>query len=178
VVIITSLIGILVFTAATQRWFITKLRWYEVIVFLIISISFLAPEFVLNKFYPKYEQQQLNAEKIQSLYFDPEKEIHIKVTRRTEYGDRYKLFVINEGSYNDNFNLENYGLKVVDEDKKLIIKNLDWKGLAKKSGIKTGDIISSFKIENKERPNKAIIYTFAGFLLFIFGLLNYRRSRN
>tara|TARA_B100001093_G_scaffold29895_1_gene25957 strand:- start:3802 stop:6129 length:2328 start_codon:yes stop_codon:yes gene_type:complete len=178
VVIITSLIGILVFTSATQRWFINRLRWYEVIVFLIISISFLAPEFVLNKFYPKYEQQQLNAEKIQSLYFDPEKEIHIKVTRRTEYGDRYKLFVINEGSYNDNFNLENYGLKVVDEDKKLIIKNLDWKGLAKKSGIKTGDIISSFKIENKERPNKAIIYTFAGFLLFIFGLLNYRRSRN
>ena len=178
VVIITSLIGILVFTSATQRWFINRLRWYEVIVFLIISISFLAPEFVLNKFYPKYEQQQLNAEKIQSLYFDPEKEIHIKVTRRTEYGDRYKLFVINEGSYNDNFNLENYGLKVVDEDKKLIIKNLDWKGLAKKSGIKTGDIISSFKIENKERPNKAIIYPFAGFLLFIFGLLNYRRSRN
>ena len=66
----------------------------------------------------------------------------------------------------------------MDEDKKLIIKNLDWKGLAKKSGIKTGDIISSFKIENKERPNKAIIYPFAGFLLFIFGLLNYRRSRN
>ena len=49
-VIITSLIGILVFTAATQRWFINKLRWYEIIAFLIISISFLAPDFVLNKF--------------------------------------------------------------------------------------------------------------------------------
>ena len=39
VVIITSLIGILVFTAAPQRWFIHKLRWYEVIAFLIISLS-------------------------------------------------------------------------------------------------------------------------------------------
>ena len=178
VVIITSLIGILVFTAATQRWFINKLRWYEVIVFLIISISFLAPEFVLNKFYPKYEQQQLSAEKIQSSYFDPKKEIHIKVTRRTEYGDRYKLIVINEGSFDKDFNLETYGLKLIEKDKNLIVQNLDWKGLAKKSGIKTGDIISNFKVENQERPNKAVVYPFAAFLLCIFGLLNYRRSKN
>jgi TRAP-type uncharacterized transport system fused permease subunit len=38
VVIITSLAGILVFTSATQGWFINKLKWYEIIVFLIISI--------------------------------------------------------------------------------------------------------------------------------------------
>ena len=49
-VIITSLIGILVFSAATQAWFINKLRWFEIIIFLIISLSFLSPEYVLNKF--------------------------------------------------------------------------------------------------------------------------------
>jgi len=178
VVIVTSLIGILVFTAATQRWFINKLRWYEVIVFLIISLSFLAPEFVLNKFSPKYNQQELSAKKIQTLYFEPEKEIHIKVTRRTNYGDRYKLFVINKGSFDENFNLETYGIKLTQDKNNLIVKSLDWKGLAKKSGIKSGDIISNFKIENLERPNKAIIYPFAAFLLFIFGLFNYRRSEN
>ena len=37
-VIATSLIGILVFTSATQGWFINKLRWYEIVIFLIISI--------------------------------------------------------------------------------------------------------------------------------------------
>jgi TRAP transporter 4TM/12TM fusion protein len=178
VVIITSLIGILVFTAATQRWFITQLRWYEIIVFLFISLSFLAPEFVLNKFAPKYNQHQLSAEKIQSLYFEPDKEVHIKVTRRTEYGDRYKLFVIDKKSFDKDFNLENYGLKLAEEENNLIVKSLDWKGLAKKSGIEIGDIVSNFKTENLERPNKAVIYPFAAFLLFIFGLLNYRRSEN
>merc|ERR1712127_1041593 len=54
VVIVTSLVGILVFTSATQGWFMNRLRWYEIIVFLLISISLLSPEFVLNKFYPKY----------------------------------------------------------------------------------------------------------------------------
>ena len=37
-VIITSLVGILVFTAATQRWFFNKLRWYEIINFNYIYI--------------------------------------------------------------------------------------------------------------------------------------------
>ena len=178
VVIITSLVGILVFTAATQGWFINKLRWYEVIIFLFISLSFLAPEFVLNKFSPKYNQQLLSAEKIQSLYFESERAVHIKVTRRTEYGDRYKLFVINKGSFKEDFNIETYGIILVQEENNLVVKNLDWKSLAKKSGIEKGDIISNFKIENLERPNKAVIYPFAAFLLFIFGLLNYRRSEH
>jgi len=163
VVIITSLLGILVFTSATQRWFINKLRWYEVIVFLFISLSFLAPEFVLNKFSPKYEQQELSVGKIQSLYFNSNKEIHIKITRRTEYGERYKLFVINEGSFKNNFNLEAYGVKLAQVEDNLIVKNLDWNSMAKKSGIEIGDIISNFKIENHERPNKAIVYPFAAF---------------
>ena len=92
IVIITSLIGILVFTSATQGWFINKLRWYEILIFLVISISFLSPEFVLNKFYPKYNY--LNIEQIQNSVFDPEKEVRIKVTRLSEYGERYKLSLI------------------------------------------------------------------------------------
>ena len=83
IVITTSLIGILVFTAATQQWFINKLKWYEIIVFLIISISFLAPDFILSKFYPKFNQQKLSAETIQNLSFEPNKEVNIKVTRVT-----------------------------------------------------------------------------------------------
>ena len=178
VVITTSLIGILVFTAATQRWFFNKLRWYEVVVFLIISLSLLAPEFVLNKFYPKFEQQQLSVKEIQSLYFDPDKEVHIKITRKTDYGERYKLFVINEGSFDDNFNLETYGIQLVKDKNNLIVKSLAQKSLAKKSGIQNRDIISNFKTENLERPNKGIVYPIALLFLFGFGYLNYKRKEN
>jgi hypothetical protein len=175
-VIITSLIGILVFTAATQQWFINRLRWYEIIAFLIISVSFLAPDFVLNKFYPKFNEQKLSAENIQNLSFDPSKEVHIKVTRVTEYGERYKLFVINKGKFENKFNLEEYGATLVDQNDQLTVDKLNWKGEAKKSGIQMGDIISNFKIENPERPNKAIIYPFAFIFLLIVGYSNYRRK--
>ena len=176
-VIVTSLIGILVFTAATQQWFINKLRWYETIAFLIISLSFLAPDYVLGKFYPKFNEQKLSVESIQNLSFDPSKEIHIKVTRVTGYGERYKLFVIDKGKFENNYNLEEYGVTLVDQNDQLTVDKLNWKGEAKKSGIQMGDIISNFKIENPERPNKAIVYPFALIFLLIFGYMNFKSGK-
>ena len=177
-VIITSLVGILVFTSATQGWFVSKLRWYEIIVFLFISLSLLAPEAVLNKFYPKFEQQQLSVEKIVPLSLEANREVHIKVTRPSEYGDRYKLFVINKKSFNQNFNIQDYGVGLIEENNKIIINKVSWNGLAKKSGIEIGDIISNFKVENLDRPNKAIVYPFALLFLFGFGYFNYKRKEN
>ena len=176
-VIVTSLIGILVFTAATQQWFINRLRWYEIIVFLIISLSFLAPDYVLGKFYPKFNEQKLSAEVIQNLSFDPSKEVHIKVTRITAYGERYKLFVIDKNNFENEYSLREFGIELADKEGRVTVDKLDWKGQAKKSGIQNGDIISSFKIENPDRPNKALVYPFALFLLIIFGFLNYK-SKN
>ncbi len=172
-VIATSLIGILVFTSATQGWFINKLRWYEIIIFLIISISLLSPEFILNKFYPKYNY--LSIEEINKKKFDYNKEIRIKITRLTEYGERYKLFVIEKNSFDENFSLDDYGMSLVVEDNKTLIDTLKWNGIAKKSGLDMGDIINEFKIENQNRPKKEIIYPIALILLSIFGYLNIRR---
>ena len=172
-VIATSLIGILVFTSATQGWFINKLRWYEIVIFLIISISLLSPEFILNKFYPKYNY--LSIEEINKKQFDYNKEIRIKITRLTEYGERYKLFVIEKNSFDENFSLDDYGMSLVVEDNKTIIDTLKWNGIAKKSGLDMGDIINEFKIENQNRPKKEIIYPIALILLSIFGYLNIKR---
>ena len=173
-VIITSLIGILVFTSATQAWFINRLRWYEIIIFLLISISLLAPEFILNKFYPKYNYMDIN--KIHLMKVDFNKEARFKVTRPSNYGERYKLIVIKKNTFETEYSLEQYGLSLIREENRVIVDTLQWNGSAKKSGFETGDYISEFKIENAERPNKGIIYPIAILLLIIFGYLNYRRK--
>ena len=72
--------------------------------------------------------------------------------------------------------MKDYGINLVDQEGKTIIDTLDWKGLAKKDGMEMGDIITEFKIENLNRPNKGIVYPFAIFLLIVFGYLNYRRK--
>ena len=67
-------------------------------------------------------------------------------------------------------------MTLIDQNNQLTVDKLNWKGEAKKSGIQMGDIISNFKIENSERPNKAIVYPIAFFLLMIFGYINYRNK--
>jgi len=175
-VITTSLIAILVFSAATQGWFINKLRWHEIIVFILISLSLFRPDYVLDKFYPRYEYTQLKISNLQFINLEPDRDVHIRVTRRTEYGDRYKLFVVKKDSFKENYSLEDYGVNLVDKEGRMTIETLQWNGLAKKSGVETGDVISELKIENLEQPDKAIVYPFALMLLFGFGYLNYKRK--
>ena len=176
-VIITSLIAILVFSAATQGWFINKLRWYEIIIFILISLTLFRPDYVLDKFYPNYEYSQLQINNLQFINLKSDRDVHIRVTRRTEYGDRYKLFVINKDSFKENYSLEEYGINLVDKEGRMTVDTLKWNGLAKKSGVETGDVISEFKTEILDRPNKAIVYPFALLFLFGFGYLNYRRDK-
>ena len=174
-VIITSLIGILVFSAATQGWFINKLRWFEIMIFLVISISFLSPEFVLNKFYPKFNYINLNDANTVTL--QSKKDVHIKITRPSPYGERYKLFEIKKGTFDEEFNLEKYGLNLVKKEGKIIVDTLNWKGEAKKSGFEMNDIITELKTENFDRPNKDVVYIFSLILLIIFGYFNYKEYR-
>ena len=41
-----SLIAIFAFTSAAQGWFLTRLRWYEIIMLLIVTVSMFRPDFV------------------------------------------------------------------------------------------------------------------------------------
>ena len=58
----------------------------------------------------------------------------------------------------------------------MTVDTLEWNGLAKKNGMETGDVISEFKIENLERPDKSLVYPFSILLLIVFGYLNYIRK--
>ena len=72
--------------------------------------------------------------------------------------------------------MKKYGIGLIDQEDKTIIDTIDWKSFAKKDGIEMGDIITEFKIENLDRPSKAIVYPFALIVLFGFGFINYRRK--
>ena len=176
IVMITSLIAILVFTAATQGWFINKLKWYEIVVFLIISLSLFRPGLILDQFHPEFNQIENKIEILKNKKFKSDEKVQIKVTRETAYGPRYKMFEISKNSYNQNFSINEYGLNLISKNNKVIVDTLKWNGLAKKSGFETDDILTEIKIENKDRPSKNIIYPFALVFLLIFGYLNYRKK--
>ena len=80
------------------------------------------------------------------------------------------------GIFENDYNLEDFGLNLDEDNDQVVVDKLNWKGQAKKSGMQMGDIISNFKIENPNRPNKIIVYPFALLCLFVFGYSNYRRK--
>ena len=73
--------------------------------------------------------------------------------------------------------MEKYGISLVNQDNKMIVDTLDWKGQAKKNGLEMDDEITELKIENFNRPNKDIVYIFSFILLITFGYLNYTNYR-
>ena len=66
---------------------------------------------------------------------------------------------------------------MLEEKSKIIVDDVKWNGAAKKAGFENGDIISEFKIENLNRPNKSIVYPFAILILIVFGFLNFKRKK-
>ena len=80
--------------------------------------------------------------------------------------------------HENDFNLEQYGLTLINKDNKVIVDNLKWNGLAKKSGFEMDDLITEFKIENLDRPSKNYVYPIALILFAIFGYLNFKRKPN
>ena len=140
-------------------------------------MSLFRPDYILDKINPKFNTQTLQATEIKSLSFENNREVHFKMTRRTGYGDRYKLFVIEKNSFKESFNLEDYGINLINKNDKLSVASVKWDSLAKKHGIESGDVITEFKIENLNRPNQAIVYPFAMILLFLFGYINYSQKK-
>ena len=126
VVMITSLIAILVFTAATQGWFINKLKWYEIIVFLFISLALFRPGLIMDQFYPEFNKIKLDTTTIQQTNFASDQKVQIKVTRQTSYGPRYKMFEIPKNSFNQSFTIEEYGMNLITKNKIIVIDTLKW----------------------------------------------------
>lgn len=176
IVMVTSLIAILAFTSATQGWFVKKLRWFEIIIFLVISMALFRPGFIMDQFSPEFNQVQLNTNSINEFKFNKDQNVQIKITRQTAYGPRYKMFEIKKNEIENNFSFEEFGINVATQDNQIIIDTLKWNGEAKKKGLETGDIINEIRIENIDRPNKDWVYPFALIFLGFAGYYNYRKK--
>ena len=98
------------------------------------------------------------------------------ILKQFESPDEVREF--DKGKFENNYNLEEYGINLAKENDKIIVDTLKWNGEAKKAGLEMGDYITEFKIENLDRPNKAIVYPFALLFLIIFGYLNYKRKNS
>ena len=169
-----SLIAIFCFTSATQGWFLTRLRWFEIIVLLFITVSMFRPDFIMNRIYPEYEvfKKDLTTE----LNYKEMRKVRFHVVRHTEYGDRYKMFAFQiEPGLNKNIP-DLIGIELEEnKNDNFDVVNLSYNGDAEKRGMDFYDEITRIEISSVDRPAKEYVYLLA-FILLILVTYSQRRA--
>ena len=164
-IFIVSLIAIFAFTSAAQGWFLTRLRWFEVILLLIITMSMFRPDFVMNRIYPEYTGYENDLTK--NVLYENDRKLRFHVTRYTEYGERYKMFALPIKAGTEGSILEIAGVELEKNDNnKLEVSNLTFMGEAEKIGMDFYDEVTKVEMSTLDRPKKEYVYIF-GFLLLI-----------
>ena len=170
-----SLIAIFCFTSATQGWFLTRLRWFEIIVLLFITVSMFRPDFIMNRVYPEYEEfkKDLTSE----LNYEEMRKVRFHVVRHTEYGDRYKMFAfqIEPGANKNIPDLVGIELETNKNDNFDVI-NLGYNSPAEKIGMDFYDEITRIEISSVNRPPKEYVYIIAFILLLLITYSQHKLS--
>jgi len=161
-----SLVAILSFTSATQCWLLTRLRWHEIILLLLVTICMFRPDLVLNAVYPEFSKYPDELEK--SIILEEGKLIRLHITRHTNYGERYKLFAFKIEEDTNKSIGETLGFKLAKrDDHRLEVSDLSVMGLAEKKGIDFYDEITKIEISNEQNIPKEYIYLLGFFFLLI-----------
>ena len=173
-VFIVSLLAIFAFTSAAQGWLLTKLRWYEIILLLIITVSMFRPDFVLNRIYPEYTK--FNQDFNEQILYENQRKIRLHVTRYTDYGERYKMFAFMIEPNTSTSVLDLIGLELEKNDNdNYDVVNLNYMGAGEKKGIQFYDEVTKIEISSLDRINKEYVYIF-GFILLLITIYSQMRQ--
>ena len=185
-VFIVASIAILVFTAGTMGWFITRNKVYESVALVLIAFVLFRPDFVINRVQPPY-QSFSGTELAQSVgTANVGDELRVVVSGPDFDNGQIKqltllLDIANEGSGEER--LSSFGLATLDEDGKVLLEE-PFPGTPffdQMSGFDFyGDesvVVAEIKTPSDQLPKEIVFFPAFLALAFLMFLL-FRRSKN
>ena len=175
VVFVVSLLAILCFSAVTQGWMIVRLRVHEGIILLVVMLALFRPDFVMNQFFPAFAPLDFAAFSAGKIDVEPGRTVRLHVTRETDYGDRFKLYLLKTP---DKIGDPPYGVKLEPADGgRYEVTDVAFNGIAEKAGVDFGDYVTDVYVEQVDRPARERVYPFALVLLAAVVALQMMRKR-
>jgi len=177
VVFIVSLIAVLCFASATQGWLIVRTTVPERLLLLVVMMGLFRPDFFLNQVYPDFAPVKLTNFASDQLQVDKGLKVRVHATRETEYGDRFRLFVLTApgGAAGQN----SFGIKLKQDEGRYNVADLGVTSPAAKAKMDFGDIVTAVDVEQTGRPPKELVYPISLFILAgILWFQNRRRRAN
>jgi len=189
VIFIVALIAMLSFCAAVQGWMLVRATILERVLLLLVTLMLFRPDFVLDQFSPAWADVSLRhyaadaAGATGAAKLEPGRNMRIHVTRETNYGDRYKLYVIavpTKGSGPAAIGTTFTATATLPGATKkgdYQLATITPTGAAGKAGLKRGDIVTGISLEQRNRPPKELVYPAGLLILGFIILLQWRRQR-
>ena len=175
ITIITAILAMLLFAAATQGYFFVKSRWWETLILLLISFTLFRPGYWWEMVYPSSQiVQAINiVEMVEQL--PPNSDLRLHVEGESIEGNLVsKMVVLPMGeSAPGKARLEKAGLELRTEKKRVFVDMVTYDSLAQKAGIDFDWEILSLQIRT-DRPAKQWMYFPA---LALLGLVVIRQQR-
>jgi TRAP transporter 4TM/12TM fusion protein len=152
-VAVSAVAASLIFVAASQNWFLTRSKWYESAILLLIAFSLFRPNFWMDMIYPPYNKIA-PTELMQVIEKAPAGEF----LRVWIEGEDLKGKLINKGMLVPltetgpaTQRLERFGLRLVPMGDQLDVVSVKFRSKADKAGFKQGQKVTALEVENK-RP--------------------------
>lgn len=127
----------LIFAAGTQGWFITKNRWYDSVLLLLVAFTLFRPGFWMDKLHDPYQEIPLT-EMVQALgQVDEGSQLRLRIMGEDGIGQPREfvlLLPVPSGDTGEQ-RLEKLGLELMVEDGKLLIDNVAFGSQAADLGL-------------------------------------------
>ncbi|GAB6263763.1 TRAP transporter permease [Photobacterium sp. R1] len=177
--VISAILAMLTFSAATQGWWFTKVRWWETVALLVITFSLFRPGFWWDMVYPpKHEMPGTlivdAADKLAA--GEP---LEVQVTGMDLLGDqvtKHVLLPFDKDATDPNQKITSTGLMLKQEGEKMIVELVEFGSPAEQAGIDFGWEIVTVSLP-AARPMKEWVFVPTIALLVLLGWNQRRKAK-
>ena len=173
----SALIANLLFVAASQGWFLTRSRWYESLVLLLIAFALFRPGFFMDRVYPPFERVEPTTMMQEVESAKAGAHLRAWLTGEDLNGRTVKRGVLLELGQKApaQKRLDNFGLRVLPSGDHYDIISVKFGSKAEKAGVEMGYTITSLELET-DIPKKEWMFVPAFALLGLVVFLQRRRE--
>ncbi|MEH0667206.1 TRAP transporter permease [Vibrio scophthalmi] len=177
--IISSIIAMLIFSAATQGWWFTKNKWWETVLLLVLTFSFFRPGFWWDMLYPaKVLSPGVEVAQITETLKVGES-LELRVSGETLEGDIVEKTVrlpFEDNAKSADDRLASMGLMLTEDAGKMIVDMVEFGSPAESAGIDF-DWEIQWVVQDADRPMKEWVFVPALLILIAMGLNQKKRAR-
>lgn len=177
--VISSVIAMLLFSAATQGWWFTKNKWWETLLLLVLTFSFFRPGYWWDMLYPEKTVTPgvEIAQVIEKL--DVGHPIQLRVAGETldgKYVEKTIKLPFDDKAITAEERISSTGLELTETDDKMIVDMVKFGSAAESAGVDFDWEIKSI-IQDADRPMKEWVFLPAFVIMLLMAKNQKRRTR-